>query len=195
MAEKDEKYLNSSEPFRTAQLLGGAYATVDTPAIVGFCHHADHKGIVTVTIMNEHDCIAKGCHYFEKFEEYPFWKRYRHKQELKQLFAEKKERRKEDEKRHLENLQKQEVSRIETAYRFAEKLGIANIEIISIRKTGEEFTIFYISDSPTNDWYDFRGIAFAMNKHYRKKFTLKHAKNPDGTYATISYSNKKDSNL
>ncbi|MBE6529181.1 MAG: hypothetical protein E7680_01070 [Ruminococcaceae bacterium] len=185
MAEKDMKYLNSNEPFRTVQMLGGAYATVDTPAIVGFCHHADHKGIVTVTIMNEHDCIAKGCHYFEKFEEYPFWKRYHRKQELKQLFAEKKARRKEDEKRHLKNLQKQETERMETAYRFAEKLGITNFKILGIRKTDDGFTIFYVSDLPENDWYHFREIAFAMNKTYRKKFTLKHAKNPDGTYATI----------
>lgn len=72
LAEKDTEYLNSKEPFRDVRLIGGAYATVDTPAIVGFCHNEDNKGIITVTILNQHDCIAKGCHYFEKFEDYPF---------------------------------------------------------------------------------------------------------------------------
>lgn len=59
MTEIDKRFLNNDAPFRKVRLIGGAYATVDTPSIVGYCHNTEHKGIVTVTIMQEHDCIAK----------------------------------------------------------------------------------------------------------------------------------------
>lgn len=76
MAEIDTEFLKTNEPFRKVRLIGGAYATVDTPSIVGFCHNPDHKGTLTVSIMNEHECIAKECFYFEKYDDYPYWQRY-----------------------------------------------------------------------------------------------------------------------
>ena len=185
MAEKDTEYLNSKEPFRDVRLIGGAYATVDTPAIVGFCHNEDHKGIITVTILNQHGCIAKGCHYFEKFEDYPFWARYERKINQTKIDAEKKCRRKENEERHQANIKSQEDKLISRAYQFASSLGFDTFRIISIRKNDEGYTIFYISDTPENDWYEFREIAFAMNKAFHKKFTLKHVKTPDGDYAVL----------
>lgn len=185
MAKKDTEYLNSNEPFRRVNLIGGAYATVDTPSLVGYCHNDDHKGFLTVTIMNEHDCIAKGCHYFERFEDYPYWKKYRHKEELKALAKVKQQRQKENEQRHANNIKKRNEAFIAKAYKVADKLGIENFQIISIHKNDTGFTIFYTSDKSVNDWYDFREIAFAMNKAFNKKFTLKHIKLPDGSYAIM----------
>lgn len=185
MAEKDTEYLNSNEPFRRVNLIGGVYATVDTPSLVGYCHNDDHKGFLTVGIMNEHDCISKGCHYFERFEDYPYWKKYRHKEELKELAKVKRQRRKENEQRHADKIKARDDRFIERAYKVASELGINNFKIISIREYDNGFTVFYTSNKSVNDWYDFREIAFAMNKTFHKKFTLKHIKLPDGSYATI----------
>ena len=49
MAEIDTEYLNKNEPFRLVKLIDGETARIDTPAIVGYCHNEEHKGIVTVT--------------------------------------------------------------------------------------------------------------------------------------------------
>lgn len=185
MAEKDTEYLNSNEPFRRVNLIGGVYATVDTPALVGYCHNEDHKGFLTVTIMNDHDCIAKGCYYFEKFEDYPFWQKFRRKEELKELMKIKRQRQKENEQRHADNIKAREEAFIAKANKIAEELGINNFQITSIRKKDKNFIIFYISNKPVNDWYDFREIAFMMNKMFNKKFILKHIKLLDGSYAVI----------
>lgn len=185
MAEKDTEYLNSNEPFRRVNLIGGAYATVDTPSLVGYCHNDDHKGFLTVTIMNEHDCIAKECRYFERFEDYPYWQKFRRKEELSELKKVKRQRQKENEQRHADKIKKRDETIITKAYKVANELGINNFKMVSIRKNGEGFTVFYISDKPVNDWYDFREIAFALNRAYNQKFTLKHIKLLDGRYAVI----------
>lgn len=185
MAEIDTEYLKTNEPFRKVRLIGGAYATVDTPSIVGFCHNPDHKGTLTVSIMNEHECIAKECFYFEKFEDYPYWQRYYRREELKVLEKAKKKRRKENQEKQAANVKKKEDEIISRAYKFAADLNIDNFKIISVHKNEEGYTIFYISDVPENDWYEFREIAFRMNRFFNKKFTLKHTKLPDGSYAVI----------
>ncbi len=174
------------KPSCIVQIIGGSYITVDTPSIVGFCHNKEHKGILTVSIMNEHDCMNKECHYFEKYETYPFWKKYYQTQKLKQLHKEKVKRKKENEKKHIDNLIRKEKLLIDFAYNKATKLGLNNFKIISVHKTENGYTIFYISDAPVNDWYDFREIAFAMNQSFKQKFTLKHAKDINGNFATIS---------
>lgn len=185
MAEIDTEYLNKNEPFRPVKLLGGVFATIDIPAIVGYCHNEEHKGIVTVTIMQQHDCIAKSCHYFEKFEDYPFWKKFNNREEQKHFQEIKQKRKKENQKVLEEEQKKRDDKFISRAYEIADKLGVDNLKIISVSKIGKVYTLFYMSDNPTNDWYDFREIAFVMNKEFKKKFILKHIKNMDGSYATI----------
>lgn len=185
MAEKDTEYLNSNEPFRRVNLIGGAYATVDTPSLVGYCHNDDHKGFLTVAIMNEHDCIAKECHYFEKFEDYPYWQKFRRKEELSKLKKAKRQRQKENEQRHADKIKRRDEAIIARANKVADELGIHNFRLVSIHKSDKGFTVFYISDNPVNDWYNFREIAFALNRAFHQKFTLKHIKLLDGSYAVI----------
>ena len=185
MADIDTKILNSNEPFREVRLIGGAYATVDTPSVVGYCHNSEHKGIVTVTIMQEHDCIAKGCHYFEKFEDYPFWKKYESREEQKHFLKIKQQRKKENRIALEKEIKNRDERFISCAYEIANELDIDNIKFISVSKEGKTYVLFYISDKPINDWYDFREIAFLMNKEFRKKFILRHIKNMDGSFAVV----------
>lgn len=185
MAQKDTEYLESNEPFRRVNLIGGAYATVDTPSLVGYCHNENHKGFLTVSIMNEHECIAKGCNFFEKFEDYPYWVRKRRKEEQEKVAKEKAARRKENRRLAQENLDRKNANMVARAEELIESYGYENIKIISIHTDKTSGVIFYISDKNENDWYEYRELAFSMSRIFNKKFMLKHAKLLDGSYATI----------
>ena len=41
----------------------------ETTKRVGFCNNDLHKGYLTKKLMDEHQCIEKGCHYFIKEKE------------------------------------------------------------------------------------------------------------------------------
>ena len=179
---KKIKRINKEEPFGRVRQIGGNYVNVDSASIVGYCHNPLHKGILTITTMNGHDCIKKECHYFERFEDYQFWIRLRRKESIKELNKEKRRLKKEVEERRLEKVKKAEDEMMTRAKQIAEELGYNNMDIISIHRTYPGCTIFYISDKAENDWYEFRELAFAMSREYHNKFILKHIKKPDGTY-------------
>ena len=185
MAQKDTEYLETNEPFRRVHLIGGTYATIDTNSIVGYCHNETHKGFLTVAIMNEHDCIGKECFYFEKFEDYPFWQKKQRKDEQEKLAKVKAARRKENARLAKENLERKNTLMVSRAEELIDKYAYKNIKIISIHTDKTSGVIFFISDKKENDWYEYRELAFSMNKMFNKKFILKHAKLPDGSYATI----------
>ena len=157
----------------------------DKNSIVGYCHNKDHKGCLTVTIMNEHDCVGKNCHYFEKFEDSPYWQKANRKEALKTLKKEKLNRQKENVKRHIDNVKHKEESIIEYALYIAEKQALCGFKPISVREDENGYILFYISNSNKNDWFEFRSIAFALSRRFNKKFTLKHAKNIDGEYEVL----------
>ena len=100
------------------------------------------------------------------------------------LKKEKEKRQKENQKRQILNKEKKNELYISYASKIVNELNIDNFKIIGIHPNENGYTIFYISDQPINDWYDFREIAFSMNKTFKKKFTLIHAKDTNGNYAT-----------
>lgn len=182
---RDIEYINNGVAFDHVKLIGGGPALADVPSIVGYCHNAQHKGVLTISLMNEHDCIAKECHYFEKFEDYPYWQKALRREEVNRNRKEKIKRKKDNRKREAAEIEERNEVFIEQANKFADEFGITNLKIVGVRKEGKTYTIFYISDKPADDWYEFREIAFAMNNVFQKKFILKHAKGLDGKYATI----------
>lgn len=64
---------------------------------VGFCNSNLHKGYLTKKLMDEHECIEKGCHYFIKYEKNAYWqqknasKEKRQKAKIQKKFWEQKE--------------------------------------------------------------------------------------------------------
>ena len=40
---------------------------------VGFCWNEVHRGYLTKKQMNQHQCLEKNCHRFEKIETAPYW--------------------------------------------------------------------------------------------------------------------------
>lgn len=56
---------------------------------LGYCHNKSHPGYLNKKIMDEHECIKKGCRYFEKYEKHKYWiHKYidKHKKELEQVY-------------------------------------------------------------------------------------------------------------
>ena len=53
MAEADSVYLKRKDAFRRIALIDGNIVYGDVPSIVGFCHNQQHKGFLTVTILNK----------------------------------------------------------------------------------------------------------------------------------------------
>lgn len=64
---------------------------------VGFCNNNLHKGYLTKKLMEEHQCIERGCHYFIKYEKNAYWqqknasKEKRQKAKIEKKFWEQKE--------------------------------------------------------------------------------------------------------
>jgi len=79
---------------------------------VGYCRYKKHRGFITEKLLKKHQCPAKGCHYFEKFESSPYWK---NKAKNKQL---KKDRKAEEQVREA-----REAFILETARSWTEKYG------------------------------------------------------------------------
>ena len=177
--------LINEAPFQNVQLMNGSYAKVDSPSIVGFCHNKTHKGVLTVTLMNQHDCIAKGCHHFEKYIASPYWERRQRQLDEKRSETLRRKRKKENNKLHLKKVKSREDKYVLQAQQFAEQFGFDNMRIVSAHAGDDGFNVFYISNTPTNDWYDFREVAFAMSRAFQKKIILKHIKTLDGNYAVI----------
>lgn len=50
---------------------------------VGYCHNKSHHGYLSLKAMRQHQCTKKGCHYFEKYEDHPFWIEKRKRKEAK----------------------------------------------------------------------------------------------------------------
>lgn len=57
---------------------------------VGFCHFKEHKGYITKDLLKQHDCLNKGCHYFQVFEDTEYWRSYcngRKRKKLRKYYA------------------------------------------------------------------------------------------------------------
>ncbi len=66
MSDEENEYIET-------KLLTGERLLISKKAVVGYCHFSEHKGSITKTILKTHECVTKGCHYFEKYTDNPYW--------------------------------------------------------------------------------------------------------------------------
>jgi len=62
----------------------------ETTKRVGFCNNNLHRGYLTKKLMDEHQCIEKGCHYFIKYEKNAYWQQKNASKEKRQKAKEEK---------------------------------------------------------------------------------------------------------
>ena len=78
MQENYVEYL-LDRPYRKMHLLTGEYKNVNTKNVIGKCHNQTHPGIITKSLLEEHECLNKTCPFLEKFSDHPFWVEYERK--------------------------------------------------------------------------------------------------------------------
>ena len=64
-------------PLEIGNVCCGNYQLIKQKNIIGYCHHRQHLGIVTPTVHKNHKCCEKNCHFFEKYEDSPYWSSYK----------------------------------------------------------------------------------------------------------------------
>ena len=58
---------------RIYKLIDGS-ALPDEQKQIGYCRCDTHPGFLTISLLKEHECLRKQCHYLERFPTKPFWK-------------------------------------------------------------------------------------------------------------------------
>lgn len=197
MSQKDQKFIDMEISHRRVSLIDGTRPRVDTKAIVGFCHNLIHKGYVTVTLLQKHECISKKCPYLEKFDAYPFWAKYEAREKQKACIKKAKKKRLLNEK-----IQKEKAAHIMdnlkcTVQNLADKMELRIIiTSVSYDKESEnktDYIIYYVSENSYNDWYKYIDLSVVMKSCHGGKYILRHVKLPNGNYATVSdWKNRKD---
>lgn len=51
-------------------LINGGYTSKEP---LGYCSFYKHVGYITENILNKKDCVSKGCAYFTRNEQHPYW--------------------------------------------------------------------------------------------------------------------------
>lgn len=190
MNPKDQKFIDLNITHRRVSLIDGSRPVVDTKAIVGFCHYIIHKGYVTVTLLQKHECLEKKCPYLEKFENYPFWAKYEAREKQKASIKRAKKNRLRQEKNQKEKADRKMDSLKNAAQKLSDKLGF-NIIITRVAydkesESKEDFVVYYVSKDNYNDWYKYVDLSIVMKSCHGGKYILRHVKMPDGNYATVS---------
>ena len=157
----------------------GEWKDVRVKNIVGFCHYKYHKGIITKNLFKSHDCDSRGCYYFQKFDEYPFWKNVEKQKAAVRTYTEHKKE-KELSKVYISNDILSDISTMMSEHPLPSIVtSIKRINPIRIQ-------INYVTDRDYDDHVDFNGIKKKLQTKYKQQFSLQHIKLLDGEYAKIS---------
>jgi hypothetical protein len=188
MIEQDRQWIEEGGRRNVTVACGGP-AFINICNVAGYCHCAQHRGFVTQSVLEGHDCINKGCNYFEKLDESPFWKiKQLHEQNLANIKAKEAKR-----KQRLAEEQAKRYALIDEYKQYALML-IARynypITIVSLKEKdeiGREVVIYFVSESKKNDTYTYRDIAVELRWKYPKvKFMIRRIIKSDGTCATVA---------
>lgn len=165
------------------RLIDGAYVGMYRKNIVGCCHCATHPGKLTKHLMLEHNCVQKGCWYFEKYDCASYWRGKQLRKQAKEKTREQQRKAKETEKLQEERLNgiQQEMQNVIDALSYP-------MEIIRLEQVEAKwYKIFYVSDYPFADgnrFPDFLGAIYTAHPGWR--LWLQHIKDMEGRFVTRS---------
>lgn len=128
--------------------------------VIGYCHCKLHKGCLTARLMKEHECVQKGCHYFEKHEDALFWQtKNKNKEEKKAAKA----LRKQTEKEQADAL---EAIRAHTT-------NDGDFFAIRVDKEEDRFVVYFIRYG----WIDLSQYVYELSHVIGARVFLKEIKN------------------
>ena len=147
--------------------------------IVGFCHYKHHKGVLTKNLFKAHRCENRGCYYFQKFAEYPFWENRERQKEAEKIFAER-EKEKQISKVYISNDILSDIGTMISDH------PLPTIVTSITRINPNRIQVNYVTDRDYDDHVDFNGIKTRLQTKYSQQFKLQHIKLLNGEYAKIS---------
>jgi hypothetical protein len=163
----------------SVKTIEGVWKDVKVKNIVGYCHYKHHKGVLTKNLFKFHRCDRRGCYYFQKFAEYPFWENMEKQKAIEKTFAEK-EKEKKLSKVYISNDILSDISIMISEHPLPTIVtSITRINPIMIQ-------INYVTNRDYDDHVDFNGIKKKLQTKYNQQFKLQHIKLLNGEYAKIS---------
>lgn len=131
------KKKKNTEKLIETRLMTGDVAFVEKSNIVGYCHFSEHKGQITKTLVQSHDCFKKECHYLEKYKDNPYWQALETQKEAEI-------RKKETEKRLKAEEMERQAQWCKTAQKVADENGF-KLKVTEVKKLPrkKEYVVFY----------------------------------------------------
>lgn len=166
-----------------AKMLSGETISIKRGNILGWCHFKGHPGAVSKALMKEHDCLGKGCRYFERDEKCPYWKHLelqKQTEEKRKAQIQKEKQQKAMDSEHLRVL-------TESWQEYLDDMD-SDMYIVRVAKeTPSLYKIFYVSDNrfaDGNRYPNFLDTLKFVHPHYR--IQLRHIRDVDGHFVTTS---------
>lgn len=160
------------------KLLGGQRIEIRQKLLVGCCHNQIHPGKLTRQLMENHDCIGKKCHFFEKYEDASYWLECAQKAAARQQIKQQKKEQKAQEKTRL--------SYQEEFQTYADDAGYV-MKIIRVQEEETKaFKVFYVSENRFRDGNLFPNFLSRIQKeHPARSILMRHIQDMDGHFVTI----------
>lgn len=87
-AAQEEKWLASlyvdPDEVISTEMITGEVIQIKRRNVVGWCHNSIHKGALNKSLLQEHDCLGKNCHFLARNCQSSFWKDLELKQKAKE---------------------------------------------------------------------------------------------------------------
>lgn len=145
-----------------------------SPHILGYCHYKQHRGYVTKHLMDNHECLRKGCPLLEKFEERDYWVKKAEIKNLKRIEKQKKQ----EEQNKLEEYKS-------VAEKYVRNKGY-NLKVIKVAKNANGgFLIYFVTELNKNEEVKYYDIAKHLKDTYHESFWMRKISKSNGEYATI----------
>lgn len=175
---------------KAVRLINGKYCVVQKKKIVGFCNNVMHRGYLTTGLYKLHRCEERKCKNFSKCRDALYWDDVEKKKKIKQEYKQQKKLAQQEKKKKelyiaafLEGIKSRAQS-------FADTLKYP-LKFVSVHlANNSRINLYYVSDIPTNDWYEYRDLAFLIGELYNIQVYIIHIRAPDKHYVTTEEYNK-----
>ena len=142
--------------------------------VFGYCHYKLHKGYLTKKLLDDHECLKKGCPLLEKFEDREFWI---NREEIKRLKKLDKQKKVVEEIRLLEYKS--------TAESYVKERGY-NLKVVRVGKEkSDSYLVYFVTDINKNEEVKYYDVAKFLKDTYHENFWMRKISKPNGGYATI----------
>ena len=166
---------------KKVKIISGRVQILRKKKIVGYCHSSIHPGALTRELFEEHGCLEKKCHWFEKNAKASYWSYLDQVSRRKEKAQKRKIREKEEQNAKAFALE--EVRDILQGY--IDDAGY-NMEIIRVECLHKDvYKVFYVSEYPFADGNRFPVFLERVKENTPKwRIHLQHIKGADGHFVT-----------